>query len=69
MALDHRRLIGPGKKNQAKFFALDKITIRPSGSHFCSASCGECFNEHEQSYAPTYTKATIHSGRQVLKCP
>ena len=20
--------------------------IRPAGSHFCSASCGECLNEH-----------------------
>ena len=23
-----------------------KSPIRPSGSHFCSASCGECLNEH-----------------------
>ena len=124
MALGHRRLIRPGKKNQVKFFAFDKFTlqnlakwiwvranqpfipfihhiwgetvqwdtgfiiqtwdkkqyftilqyklhsfnikddgstrgllakplkkfpkspIRPSGSHFCSASCGECLNEH-----------------------
>ena len=23
-----------------------KSSIRPSGSHFCSASCGECLNEH-----------------------
>ena len=30
-----------------------KSPIRPSGSHFCSASCGECLNEHYQSYAPT----------------
>ena len=30
-----------------------KSPIRPSGSHFCSGSCGECLNEHQQSYAPT----------------
>ena len=23
-----------------------KSPMRPSGSHFCSASCGECLNEH-----------------------
>ena len=23
-----------------------KTPIRPAGSHFCSASCGECLNEH-----------------------
>ena len=23
-----------------------KSPIRPAGSHFCSASCGECLNEH-----------------------
>ena len=25
---------------------ISKSPIRPSGSHFCSASCGECLNEH-----------------------
>ena len=28
MALGHRRLIRPGKKNQAEFFALDKFTLQ-----------------------------------------
>ena len=28
MALDHRRLIRPGKKIPAKFFAFDKITLQ-----------------------------------------
>ena len=25
---------------------IPKSPIRPSASHFCSASCGECLNEH-----------------------
>ena len=28
MALDHRRLIMPGKKNRAKFFTFDKFTLQ-----------------------------------------
>ena len=28
MALDHRRLIRPGKKNQAGLFAFDKLTLQ-----------------------------------------
>ena len=30
-----------------------KSTIRPAGSHLCSASCVECLNEHKEGYAPT----------------
>ena len=32
MALDHRRLIGPGKKNQAKFFAVLTFVVRAVAS-------------------------------------
>ena len=28
MAIDHRRLIRPGKKNQANYFAFDKFTLQ-----------------------------------------
>ena len=29
-----------------KKFSKLKSPIRPAGSDFCSASCGECLNEH-----------------------
>ena len=40
---DDGRTRGPLAKPLKKF---PKSPIRPSGSHFCSASCGECLNEH-----------------------
>ena len=60
MALDHRRLIGPGKKKSGQIFCVgqDYYTAVRFSLLWCEL-CGECFNEHEQSYAPTYTKATI----------
>ena len=40
-------------KNAWPLAKFPKSPIRPAGFHFCSASCGECLNEHWQSYAPT----------------
>ena len=40
---DDRSTRGLLAKRLKKF---PKPPIRPAGSHFCSASCGECLNEH-----------------------
>ena len=42
--------VGFSRKPLKKF---SKSSIRPAGSDFCSASGGECLNEHWHSYAPT----------------
>ena len=34
MALDHRKFIRPGKKNQAEFFAFDKFTLQDLANKF-----------------------------------
>ena len=34
MALDHRRLVRPGKKNQAEFSAFDKFTLQGLANKF-----------------------------------
>ena len=48
MALDHRRLIRPGKKNQAEFFAFDKLLykILPTNLGACKPTFYTIYTSH-----------------------
>ena len=68
MALDHRRLIRPEKKNQAEFFAFDKFTLQNLANKSGCVKTNLLYHLNITSEVKQYYEALFLSYRLRTEC-